>query len=214
MPKPLSDGAQRLVFGVLVVALVAFGIYWSVGGFGPDDQEDPQEQEQEAVESGEGGADGQPVAPIPTTAAEDMALADWLPFSEDEFKAAAATAQAFAEAYGTIDYSDPPETYYDRLGEYATEEYADTLAQSSGAGALWGEREEEEAVSTGRADVRSIRSFDEDSVVFVLRVQSVTEGNDGETQNLGDFAVTMIGSGQAWEVFDFQPADAGNFGEG
>lgn len=214
MPKPLSDGAQRLVFGVLIVVLVAFGVYWSVGGFSSDDR-GPQQKEQQREAGGSSADSGEePVAPIPVTAAGDMELADWLPFSEEQFKAAAATAQGFAEAYGTIDYSDPPQDYYDRLGEYATKEYAETLAQSSGAGALWGERKEQEAVSTGRADVRSIRSFDKSSVVFVLKVQSITQGSDGETQHLGDFAVTVVRQGQSWEVFDFQPADAGNLGDG
>ena len=95
-----------------------------------------------------------------------------------------------------------------------TEEYAQTLAQSSGAGALWGERAEEEAVSTGRAVVESIRGFDKESIVFVLRVQSITKGNDGKSQNLGDFAVTMVKKGGDWRVYGFQPADAGNLGGG
>ncbi|MEY9213758.1 hypothetical protein NI17_023115 [Thermobifida halotolerans] len=215
MPKPLSDGAQRLVFGVLIVLLVSFGIYWSVSTPGTSD---PEPKDRTAEENGGGtmvedGSDG-PAVPIPTTAAEDMTLADWLPFAEEEFVAAAVVAQAFATDYGTVDYSESPEEYYERLGRYATEDYARTLAQSSGAEALWGERAEQEAVSTGRADVRSVRDFDDESIVFVLRVQSITEGNDGETQNLGDFAVTMVREGGEWRVYDFQPADAGNLGGG
>lgn len=215
MPKPLSDGAQRLVFGILIVILVSFGIYWSLGGSGTSD---PEQQEQTAEGGGGGASEGEgsdePAVPLPTVAVEDMELADWLPFTEEEFVAAAAVAQAFATDYGTVDYSESPEEYYDRLGQYATEEYAQTLAQSSGAGALWGERAEEEAVSTGRAAVESIRGFDKESIVFVLRVQSITEGNNGKSQNLGDFAVTMVKKGGDWRVYDFQPADAGNLGGG
>ncbi|GAA3979980.1 hypothetical protein FOF52_20205 [Thermobifida alba] len=215
MPKPLSDGAQRLVFGVLIVVLVSFGIYWSVSGPGTSDPEQ-QEQTGEGDGNNAGGGDeaDDPAVPLPTVAAEDMALADWLPFTEEEFVAAAAVAQAFAADYGTVDYSEPPEEYYDRLGRYAAEEYARTLTQSSGAEALWGERAEQEAVSTGRAAVESVRGFDEGSIIFVLRVQSITEGNDGESQNLGDFAVTMVREGGEWRVYDFQPADAGNLGGG
>lgn len=110
MSKPLSDGAQRLVFGVLIVALVSFGIYWSLGG--GSDTSDPEQQEQVAeggrTETLEEGGEDQPVEPLPTVAAEDMALADWLPFSEEEFIAAAAVAQEFATDYGTIDYSKSP----------------------------------------------------------------------------------------------------------
>ncbi|AAZ54517.1 hypothetical protein JCM3263A_05490 [Thermobifida fusca] len=216
MSKPLSDGAQRLVFGVLIVALVSFGIYWSLGG--GSDTSDPEQQEQVAeggrTETLEEGGEDQPVEPLPTVAAEDMALADWLPFSEEEFIAAAAVAQEFATDYGTIDYSKSPQEYYDRLGEHATKEYARTLAQSSGAEALWGERAEQKATSTGRAVVKSIRGFDDESIVFILKVQSITESDDGKAQNLGDFAVTMVKEGGSWRVYDFQPADAGNLGGG
>ncbi|GLU46814.1 hypothetical protein [Nocardiopsis ansamitocini] len=209
MPKPLSDGAQRLVFGLLVVVLVAFGIYWSVGGFSDGGENAPSQEQAEAPDSSQ-----QPVAPIPTTAAEEVELFDLFPFTEEELTAAAVSAQSFAEAYGTIDYSESPETYYGRMEQLATEEYAETLAQSSGAGAMWGERAESEAVSQGLADLRSIRGFDNKSIVFVLKVQSITEDNDGATQNLGDFAVTVVREGGAWQVFDFQPADLGNLGEG
>jgi len=166
------------------------------------------------TETLEEGGEDQPVEPLPTVAAEDMALADWLPFSEEEFIAAAAVAQEFATDYGTIDYSKSPQEYYDRLGEHATKEYARTLAQSSGAEALWGERAEQQAVSTGRAVVKSIRGFDDESIVFILKVQSITESDDGKAQNLGDFAVTMVKEGGSWRVYDFQPADAGNLGAG
>src|SRR5690606_8776843 len=102
MPKPLSDGAQRLVFGILIVILVSFGIYWSLGGSGTSD---PEQQEQTAEGGGGGASEGEgsdePAVPLPTVAVEDMELADWLPFTEEEFVAAAAVAQAFATDYGT-----------------------------------------------------------------------------------------------------------------
>ncbi|WP_046472090.1 hypothetical protein [Allosalinactinospora lopnorensis] len=216
MPRTLSEGAQRLVFGALVAVLVAFGIYLSVGGFGGGSDEQA-EQGQDSADSGEqdtGGPATTPPSPIPTTATEDMQVLDWLPFGEDELKAAAATAQGFAEAYGTIDYSESPEEYYKPLEDLATEEYAETLEESSGAGAFWQERAEDEAVAEGRANVKSIRSFDKESIVFVVETQSITQGAEGTTEDLGDFAVTMLKEGGEWQVYDFQPADAGNLGEG
>ncbi|MDA0567290.1 hypothetical protein LG943_23650 [Streptomonospora sp. S1-112] len=216
MPKSLSEGQQRLVFGALVVALVACGIYLSVAGIpggGSDSATDPN-----GSTGAERGQDtDQPAAvapsPIPATAAEDMRVLDWFPFTEDEFKAAAATAQGFAEAYGTIDYSESPEAYFQSMEELATEEYAQTLAQSSGAGAHWQEMREQEAVAEGRANVESVRSFDDRSIVFVLTVQSITEGEGGATEDLGEYSVTVMEDGGEWRVFDFQPADAGNLGD-
>ncbi|MUL39785.1 hypothetical protein FZ103_01085 [Streptomonospora sp. PA3] len=214
MPKSLSEGQQRFVFGALVVVLVAFGIYLSLGGWGGGAGEDASDSGPSASDGGQGGsAEVAPPSPIPTTATQDMRVMDWLPFSEEEFKAAAATAQEFGRAYGTIDYSQSPEEYYAGMQDLATEEYAKTLAQSSGAGALWQEKAEDEAVSEGRANVESIRAFGEDSVTFVLKVQSITEGSEGANEDLGEFAVTVADEGGEWRVYDFQPADAGNLGD-
>ncbi|WP_017556587.1 hypothetical protein [Nocardiopsis baichengensis] len=219
MPRTLSDRQQRFVFGALVVVLVAFGIYLSVGGFGGDEDQAQSGQEQRAGGSDTDRADpGGPAtampSPIPTTAVEDMQVLDWLPFDEDELKAAAATAQGFAEAYGTIDYSAPREDYFASLEELAASDYADSLAQSSGAGALWEEKAEQETVAQGRADVRSIRSFSEESIVFVVTAQSIVRDDDGADEDLGDYAVTVQKDGGQWVVYDFQPADAGNLGGG
>ncbi|MBB6173421.1 hypothetical protein HNR23_003481 [Nocardiopsis mwathae] len=222
MPKTLTEGQQRLFFGVLVVVLVAFGIYLSVGGFSGGSGDDPgdaagqdQSQAQGRPEPGGGGVDvpaTAPPSPIPMTATEDMQVLDWFPLDEDELKAAAATAQGFAAAYGTIDYSKSPEEYFKAMQDLATKEYAKTLAQSSGAAGLWEELAEKEAVAEGRAEVKKLRSFDKNSVVFVVKTQSITEDDDGFEEDLGDFAVTVVKKGGEWQVYDFQPADAGNLG--
>ncbi|PSK97297.1 hypothetical protein CLV63_10815 [Murinocardiopsis flavida] len=211
MPKPLSDTAQRLVFGTLVVALVAFGIYLSLGGFNGGGPGDGAGQDRESAGGGAGAASP---SPIPTADTEDMKVLDWLPFEESELKSAAAVAQEFASAYGTIDYQTPKEDYQSKLESLAAKDYAKTLARSSGASALWGEKAKEKTVSEGRADVRSIRSFDDKSVVFVVKAQSISASESGETEELGDFAVTVIDEGGQWKVYDFQPADAANLGDG
>lgn len=219
MPRTLTDRQQRVVFGVLVVVLVAFGVYLSIGGFGGGDERDAEGQGQQAGGEQGGGANaGAPAtaapSPIPTTDVQDIQVLDLLPLEEDELKAAAATAQGFAEAYGTVDYTGPREDYFSSLEGLAAPEYAETLAQSSGAGALWDEMAEKETVAEGRADVQSIRSFSENSVVFVVTAQSIVQNADGADEDLGDYAVTVQKDGGQWEVYDFQPADAGNLGGG
>ncbi|GAA3741572.1 hypothetical protein [Salinactinospora qingdaonensis] len=213
MPKPLSDGQQRLVFGVLVLILIVFGVYLMLGGFdGGDTAEEQQGDENTTSESAQQQEAATPV-PIPTTALEDANVMDWFPFDEQEFRAAAAVAQSFAVAYGTVDYSKTPEDYYDRLEEFATEDYAKSLARNSGASALWGEMSEKEAVAEGSANIDSVRSFDDSSIVFLINAQSITQDEDGSQQDLGEFAITMVQNGGEWKVYDFQPADAGNFGD-
>ncbi|MBQ1083549.1 MULTISPECIES: hypothetical protein [unclassified Nocardiopsis] len=223
MPNPLPERTQRLVVIGLIATLAGFGIYFSLGGFGGDQTEDPAgpprepgtaQGEAEPPSSNPGGLATVPPSPIPTTAAEDLEVLDWLPFAEEELQAAGATAQAFAEAYGTIDYSQDPETYYASMEALATDEYAEVLSDANRVGAFWAEMSEAEAVAEGRAEVQEIRTFGTDSLTFVVTTQSITETGDSEfDEDLGDFAVTVVRDGGTWAVFDFQPADAGQFGE-
>jgi hypothetical protein len=222
MPNPLPERTQRLVVIGLIAALAGFGIYFSVGGFGGDEAEEPARPPREP-----GAAQGEaeqpsnpgslatvPPSPIPTTAAEDLEVLGWFPFTEAEFQAAGATAQAFAQAYGTIDYSQEPESYYASMEALATDEYAEVLSDATRAGAFWAEMSEAEAVAEGRADVQEIRTFGSDSITFVVTAQSITETGDAEfDEDLGDFAVTVIRDSGSWAVYDFQPAEAGQFGE-
>ncbi|WP_309485848.1 hypothetical protein [Marinitenerispora sediminis] len=199
------------------MALVALGIYLSVAGL--RGEEEPEQQQGQASGDTAGSDEAQqpePAAPspIPTTDAADMSVMDWFPFSEEDFQAAATVAQRFGAAYGTIDYTQSPEAYYDSLAAFTTADYARTVEQSSGAGALWGEMAEQEAVAAGRANVESVRHFDDESIVFVVRTQSIVEGGDSAASDLGDFAVTMVRERGEWRVFDFQPAEAGNLGDG
>ena len=222
MPNPLPERTQRLVIVGLIVALAGFGIYISLGGFGGDEAEEPTgpprepgtAQSETEEPTGTDGLATAPPSPIPTTGAEDLDVLEWFPFSEAEFQAAGATAQAFAEAYGTIDYTEDPETYYASMEALATEEYAEVLSDATRAGAFWEEMTEAEAVAEGRASVDTIRTFGEDSITFEVTAQSITEtGDAGFDEDLGEFAITVSHEGDSWEVFDFQPAESGQFGE-
>ncbi|CAL9442793.1 hypothetical protein SUDANB121_02296 [Nocardiopsis dassonvillei] len=222
MPNPLPERAQRFVFIGLIVVLVGAGVYFSTGGFGGESEEAATPPEGAVATQGEnGGSAGAPgglsdvePSPLPTTAEADVDVLEWFPFPEEELRSAGATAKAFAEAYGTIDYTGSPEAYYDSMRVLATDEYADVLAESSRAGAFWEEMADAEAIARGRAEVESIRTFGDSSITFVVTAQSVTEtANRGFDEELGEFAITVVQEGRTWRVFDFQPADAGQFGE-
>ncbi|MFD6098595.1 hypothetical protein ACFVWN_04990 [Nocardiopsis flavescens] len=221
MPNPLPERAQRFVFIALIVVLVGAGVYFSTGGFGGGDEEAPDGRGASQGENGgsagappDGGPSDVEPSPLPTTATDDLDVLEWFPFPEEDLREAGATAVAFARAYGTIDYTGSPEAYYDSMRSLATDEYAEVLTESSRAGAFWEERAEAEAIAAGRAEVRSIRTFGDSSITFVVTAQSITETADrGFDEELGEFAVTVVQEGRAWRVFDFQPADAGQFGE-
>ncbi|WP_160051629.1 hypothetical protein [Nocardiopsis sp. FR26] len=223
MPNPLPERAQRAVFVGLIVVLVAFGLYISLGGFGGETEEPntaspnpgtTPEQPGSGGGSGPNGLSNVEPSPIPTTAAEDVDVLEWFPFSEQELQAAGAAARSFAEAYGTIDYTEPPESYYGSMEALATDEFAEVLAETSRVGAFWTEMSEAEAVAEGRAEIDSVRTFGEDSITFVVTAQSITETANAQfDEELGQFAVTVERSGDSWRVFDFQPADVGQYGE-
>lgn len=222
MPSPLPERTQRLVVIGLIVALAVFGIYFSLGGFGSEQAdesaESPRElgtaQDDTEPPTGTDGLATAPPSPIPTNEAEDLDVLDWFPFSEAEFQAAGATAQAFAEAYGTIDYTEDPAVYYASMEDLATDEYAEVLSEATRAGAFWEEMTEAEAVAQGRASVDTIRTFGDDSITFEVTAQSITEtGDAGFDEDLGEFAITVTQDGDSWAVFDFQPAEAGQLGE-
>ncbi|WP_150245314.1 hypothetical protein [Nocardiopsis quinghaiensis] len=222
MPNPLPERAQRAVFIGLIIVLVAFGLYLSFGDFGQEAEEDPEAAPSASeVSPGQEGAEGpgpdalstvEP-SPIPTTAADDVSVLDWFPFTEEEFRTAGAAARTFAEAYGTIDYTQSPESYYTSMEGLATDEFAEVLSETSRVGAFWDQMSGAEAVAEGRATVDSVRTFGEDSITFVVTAQSITETENAEfDEELGEFAVTVVRSGDSWQVFDFQPADVGQFG--
>lgn len=224
MPNPLPERAQRAVFIGLIVVLVAFGLYLSFGGFGGGteaedldtaSQEISQDQQADTEDSsGPSALSTVEPSPIPITPDEDIDVLDWFPFSEAELQGAGATARAFAEAYGTIDYTESPEAYYASMEALATTEFAAVLSETSRVGAFWAEMSEAEAVAEGRAEVDSVRTFGSDSITFVVTAQSITEtGNAEFDEELGEFAITVVRGGGSWKVFDFQPADAGQFGE-
>ncbi|MFL1429318.1 MULTISPECIES: hypothetical protein [unclassified Nocardiopsis] len=220
MPNPLPERAQRFVFIGLIVVLVGAGVYFSMGGFGGGGTEEAP-VEPEVAQGDNGGSAGAPSdlssvepSPLSTTAEDDVDVLGWFPFPEEELRTAGMTARAFAEAYGTIDYTGSPEAYYDSMRALATDEYADVLAESSRAGAFWAEMAEAEAIAQGRAEVESIRTFGSSSITFVVTAQSITETANREfDEELGEFAITVVQEGRTWKVFDFQPADAGQFGE-
>ena len=204
MAKPLSDGQQRFFLGVLVFALVAFGIYLAWENF-RDDESTPTAADDEPDDS--------TPSPMDVTDADDLDVFEWLPHSEDEFQDAALMAREFTEAFGTYDHTEDEDAYFDRMADHATDDFADTLTQTTGASALREGMAEEERVSTGHAEILELRDFDDDALVFVLDAQSIHENEDDTEESLGEFAVTMTEDGDEWQVYDFQPADAGDYGE-
>src|SRR5690242_4809053 len=117
----LTDRQRRLVFVALVVALAALGVFLTVGG----------------GSHGDAGAARPSVTPTTETAAPPPAtippatgpppsydIYSFLPFSRQDFNAAADGARRFTAAYGTYRFDEDPKTYIGRLRGMVTGELA------------------------------------------------------------------------------------------
>ncbi|MDF2712144.1 MAG: hypothetical protein K0R62_7796 [Nonomuraea muscovyensis] len=68
-------------------------------------------------------------------------------------------------------------------------------------------------VSTTTAEVRSIRSVEKTSVVFIVTGTQQIAAKSGAKQLAADYAVTVSQMGTDWRVFDLQPAGEGQDGD-
>lgn len=202
----LTPTRKKLLFAGLVVIFVAIGlaITWPNG-----------RDRTGAAPSATPSAAGPSAAPVPT-ASVDPAKFDiykLLPFDKQEFVAAATTAQSFTAAYGTYRYDQNPQVYTNGLKSLATTDFAKTLAGAGGGGMGDQDLRTNQVVSRGSASIASIRSFDDQSVIFVVNAhQDITKKNGPDSQET-QYAVTVMESGDKWQVYDFQPASAGNSGD-
>ncbi|QVQ51516.1 hypothetical protein J4H86_22400 [Spiractinospora alimapuensis] len=203
MARQMSERQQRLVLALVVVGLIAFGVYLYFSTMAEDEAE---RAEQDA-------ADDAAPTPMQVTPEDDLDFFEWVPYSEADFHDAALTAREFAAAYGTYDATESDAEYVDRLAALATDDFAETLERGSGGGAGRAELEEQETEAEGYAETVELRSFDDESVTFVVDAQSIAEDDEGSRESLGEFAVTVVPDGDDWQVYDFQPADAGDWGE-
>lgn len=191
---------QRIAIGVAVVVLLVGGLGLALGWFdGAGDEPEP-----EAAATPSAG---------PTTVPEPGDVDGWFPFTREEFAEAGATAQEFAAAYTTQDYTKPAERHAEPLVELATDEYAAQLKSDSGAAGLRADLAEDGTRTKGRASVKEVLRYSGSSVVIVVDVQTTTKDKDGQSEDGESYAVTLVPEGGGWKVHSFQPADVGQDGD-
>ena len=71
-------------------------------------------------------------------------------------------------------------------------------------------RTSQKQVSSGGAAIDSIRTFGSGSIVFVVTGSQKLTSTQGTTSNSNQYAVTVTGQGNSWQVYDIEPASAGN----
>ncbi|MFV2179645.1 hypothetical protein ACFHW2_08500 [Actinomadura sp. LOL_016] len=208
----LDDRQRKIVFGVLVAALAAVGVYLTVAG--PERASgEPEDRRPSAAATAPTGPASPPPGIRTAVNPEDFDVYRLLPFSRAEFATAAEVAQKFVSAYATYRYDEEPQKYAERLSGLATEQLRAELGGGHSSAGLVAKRQEERTVATGTASLEQVRDIGDNSIIFLVTgTQKVTAGGK-ETSEDKRWAVTVVRDGGSLRVYAFEPADAGQAGD-
>jgi hypothetical protein len=212
----LTPGRQRLVFVVIVIALVGLTSYLIENrhsGAAPAAAPSPSASTPSAA-----GTQGSSVPPsslpaaTPASTAGGAQIYQWLPFTAVDLSAAANTTTAFAKAYVTWSYTENAAAYGATFSGLANPAEITSLESGySTAGAQ--QRTADKQVSTGSGTIDSIRSFGSGptSITFVVTIsQQLTSTQPATTAPPSQYTVTVVSSGSAWLVNDIELSSLGN----
>ena len=217
----LSPAQRVLAFVGIVVVLGGIGAYLLIPGV------------RSAVGQGHGAAGATPSTSAPgargtspgasappalprrprpraTPAGSAPDIYQWLPFSQTDLAKAASVTEAFGAAYDTFSYRESASSYLASLRGLTTSELSATLARAYGTPGVASQRTQQKQVSSARTTINSIRTFGSGSLTFVVTIVQTIRSKQGKSQNNGQYAITLTGSGQSWLVNDIELASAGN----
>lgn len=218
----LTPGRQRLIFVVVAVVLVGFGIFLikSRHSGGSSAATSPTASAPPSSASAGGSAGSQTSGPpssvpaaTPASTAGGAEIYQWLPFTAANLSAAAQTTLTFAKDYSTWSYTESAANYAATMSTLVTPQELAVVKSgysTSGVAAL---RTADKQVSTGTGTIDSIQSFAAGpSITFFVTInQQVTSTQPASTQS-NQYAITVASSGGAWQVNNFELSKLGNTG--
>jgi hypothetical protein len=210
----LSPGQQKAVFAVVVVVLAGLGIYLLAT---PHGSKQPSVSKSSASPSTPAQAAGSPSAGSPSAAPAPQPSASgtvniyqWLPFSQQSLGQAAAVAVQVTKDYNTFTYTENVNAYLAPMNGLITSQLSQTLKNGYTTLGVAQARTSQKQVSSGGATISSIRTFSSGSITFVVNGTQKLTSTQGTTSNNTQYAVTVTGQGNSWQVYDIEPASAGN----
>lgn len=210
----LTPGQQRLVFLVVVVALVGLGAYLiGTRHSGGTPAAAPSASGQPAASTGSAYVPPSVVpSATPASTAGGAQIYQWLPFSASDLNAAASTALTFAADYATWSYTEDKAAYGAKLSAVATAQEVTTAEYYYGTSGVAGPRTSDKQVSTGSGTINSIRTFGTSpvSITFLVTIGQQVASTQPTKQVSGQYAVTVVSSGGNWQVNDLELAQLGN----
>ena len=203
----LSAGQQKALFAVVVVVLAGLGVFL----LAPHGSHPHASPSASARPSAPAAGAGSPTAAAVPSPAGSTNIYQWLPFTQAELGQAAAVATAVSTDYNTFTYTESAASYVARMNGLITSQLSQTLKNGYATVGVAQTRTSQKQVSSGTATIDSIRTFGSSSITFVVTATQKLTGTQGSTTSSTQYAVTVSGQGGTWQVYDIEPATAGNY---
>jgi hypothetical protein len=145
------------------------------------------------------------------TAGGSVNIYSWLPFTQDGLTAAASVTQQFLVDYDTYSYTESAQDYVGKMGDLVTAQLATTLKALYASPGVAKVRNDQKQVSTGTAQINSLRSFGPSSLTFVVTGNQHLVTAKGTSNGTAQYAITVTGSGTSWQVDNIQLSTTGQF---
>jgi hypothetical protein len=206
----MSPARQKLLFVAIVAALAVIGYYLVLPGL-------KHHTPAAAAATTPSSSPSQSPAPVYSAApvvtqspSGPVNIYDWLPFTQANLAAAAEVTTQFCVDYETYTYTESPADYIGKMSPLTTTGMAGTLQAGYIAPGVASLRKEKKQISSGSATISTLRAFGQTSMTFVVAVTQHLVSGGAATSATTQFAVTLIGSGNSWQVNDIELASQGN----
>jgi hypothetical protein len=216
----LSPGRQKLLFMVIVVVLAAVGYFLVVPALRGSPAAKPAVAASTPPARVTTGAlptalnrPGPPAAAAPSVSqapAGTVNIYDWLPFTQQDLADAAGVAVRFSVDYDTFTYTESAASYIATMNGLITHDLAASLQNAYSTPGTATLRTSQKQVSTATASIVSLRAFGSSSLTFIVNIGQRLAGTRGTSNSSTQYAVTLTGSGQSWQVNDIEYQSAGN----
>ena len=226
----LSPGQRRLLFVVVVIALVGLGIFVIHGRSqgntaAPAGTPSPTQSGKAAggAATGAPAAASSPAAPstAATPAATDAGtnIYQWLPFTQSDLAVAAKTTLAFANVYANTSYTETKADYAAKLAGLTTAQEAATLEEDFDTPGIRATRTADKQVATGTPTIDSISSFGPQnppgppgppSITFAVTIAQKLASTSNTVTSTPEYTITIVSTATGWQVDNIQLASLGN----
>jgi hypothetical protein len=215
----LTPARQRLVFVVIVIALVGLTTYLIESRHSsgtPAAAPSPSASKSAAATRASDVPPSTVPAATPAPTAGGAEIYQWLPFTAADLSAAAQATVSFAKDYSTWSYTESATAYAAKLSPLVTSTELGILTNGYGTAGVAAMRATDKQVSAGSGTIDSIRSFGTTptSIIFVVTINEQVTSTQPTTTQSPQYAVTVASSGGTWQVTDLELASVGNQGQG